>query len=418
MTRTPTHTGADVIAGPRVEHLLEEGAAFMDLEGHRMRAPGQGDVPAKHATHRSPGKNSFEVIVIGGGQAGLSVGYHLARHGANFVILDASERIGDAWRNRWDSLCLFTPAEFNGLDGMPFPAPSGTFPTKNEMADYLEAYAARFDLPVRSGVRVDGLAKQGERYAVSAGDRRFEADQVVVAMANYQQGRVPPFARELDPGIVQLHSSAYRNPSQLRKGGVLIAGAGNSGSEIAMEVARNHPTWMSGRDTGHMPFRIDGFAGRHLLVRLVLRVLFHRVLTVNTALGRKARPKIVSQGGPLIRVKPRHLAAAGVARVPRMAGVQGGKPVLEDGRVLDVANVVWCTGFQPAFSWINLSVFENGKGPKHERGIVAGEPGLYFVGLHFLYSLSSAMVHGVGRDARYIVDHAASLMAPQDAASG
>src|SRR5579884_417399 len=174
----------------------------------------------------------IQTIVIGGGQAGLSVGYHLARRGLPFVILDANERIGDSWRKRWDSLRLFTPARYDGLAGMPFPAPAFTFVTKDEMADYLEAYAARFALPVRTGVRVDRLSRHGDRFDVTAGGLRFEAENVVVAMSNYQQPRVPPFAHELDPGISQLHSSEYRNPSQLRDGSVLIVGAGNSGAEI------------------------------------------------------------------------------------------------------------------------------------------------------------------------------------------
>jgi putative flavoprotein involved in K+ transport len=346
-----------------------------------------------------------QTVVVGGGQAGLSVGYHLARRGQPFVILDANERIGDSWRGRWDSLRLFTPARYDGLAGMPFPAPPHTFPTKDEMADYLEAYAARFDLPVRSGVRVERLARQGDRFVLTAGDRRFEAENVVVAMANYQTPRVPPFAGELDPGIVQLHSGAYRNPSQLRDGGVLIVGAGNSGSELALEVVRaGHPTWMSGRDTGHVPFRIDGAAARLFLLRLVLSGLFHRVLTVDTPMGRRMRRKALHahQGMPLIRVKPDDLAAAGVERVPRTAGVRDGRPLLEDGRTLDVANVIWCTGFEPGFSWIDLPVFDQ-DGPTHERG-VAAEPGLYFVGLYFLYAASSAMVQGVGRDAEHIVE--------------
>jgi putative flavoprotein involved in K+ transport len=342
-----------------------------------------------------------QTVIIGGGQAGLSVGYYLARQGLPFVILEANPRIGDTWRTRWDSLRLFTPARFDGIAGLPFPAKAHSFPTKDEMADYLEGYAARFKLPVRTGVRVDRLSRAGDRYVVAAGDLRFEADNVVVAMATYQRPRVPAFAAELDPGVVQLHSSAYRNLSQLRKGGVLVVGAGNSGSEIAVEAARaGYPTWMSGRDTGHVPFRIEGKAGRYLLP-LLFRLFFHRILTVDTPIGRKARPKIVAKGAPLIRVKPKDLAAAGVERVPRTVAVKNGLPVLEGGRVLEVANVVWCTGFHPGFSWIDLPVLQDGE-PVHYRGVVAGEPGLYFVGLHFLYALSSTMIHGIGRDAEHI----------------
>lgn len=347
--------------------------------------------------------SSYDTIVIGGGQAGLTSGYYLRQHGHDFVILDASPRIGNAWRNRWDSLRLFTFARFAGLPGMPFPAGPYSFPTKDEMGNYLEAYAERFDLPVRTGVPVTRLSRQDGRFVVEAGEQRFTADNVVVAMANFQRPKVPAFAREIDPGIIQLHSSAYRNPSQLRPGGVLVVGAGNSGAEIALELVRDHPTWISGRDPGHIPFRIEGRASRLILARLVLRVLFHRVLTVDTPIGRKLRPKMLAGGTPLIRTKPKDLLAAGVTRVPRTTGVRDGLPQLADGRTLEVANIIWCTGFHPGFTWIDLPVLHKDGQPLHERGIVASEPGLYFVGLDFLYALSSGMIHGVGRDAERIV---------------
>jgi putative flavoprotein involved in K+ transport len=347
------------------------------------------------------GTESFGTLVIGAGQAGLSVGYHLARRGLPFLIVDAGERVGDAWRARWDSLRLFTPARFDGLDGMPFPAPAGYFPTKDEMADYLERYAARFGLPIRTGVRVDGLTRHGGRFLVTAGDRRLVADNVVVAMASFQKPHTPPLATELDPAIRQLHSADYRGPDQLRDGPVLLVGGGNSGSEIAMELAPRHQVWMSGRDVGQIPFRIAGLPGRLGLVRLVLRVLFHRVLTVRTPVGRRMRAKVLHKGGPLIRVKAADLARAGVERVPKTSSVADGLPVLEDGRVLEPANVIWCTGFRPGFDWIHLPVHGDGE-PAHRSGIVEREPGLYFVGLHFLHAMSSTMIHGVGRDAARI----------------
>jgi putative flavoprotein involved in K+ transport len=225
------------------------------------------------------------------------------------------------------------------------------------MADYLEAYAARFDFPIRCGVRVDRLSKKGNRYVLTAGDRRIEADNVVVAMASYQRPRVPVLAAELDPGIVQLHSDEYRNPTQLRDGGVLVVGAGNSGADITLDVAHGHPTWLSGPDVGHVPFHIDGVAAR-VLLRLILRFLFHRVLSVNSPIGRKVRSMVLSRGGPLIRVKLRDITVAGIDRVPRVVGVRDGLPLLADQRVLEVSNVVGRTGFHPGFSWIDLPSFE------------------------------------------------------------
>jgi putative flavoprotein involved in K+ transport len=344
-----------------------------------------------------------QTVVIGGGQSGLAVGYHLAQQGLPFVILDASSRVGDVWRKRWDSLRLFTPAYLCSLPGMAFPAAKHAFPTKDQMADYLEAYADRFSLPVKSGVRVDRLSRRGDRYLLACGDRHIEAEHVVVAMSRYQEPVVPEFANKLDPAIVQLHSRDYLRPEQLQEGVVLIAGVGNSGADIALDVSRSHRTLLAGRATGHLPFRIETLLARYVLQPLILRFVFHHVLTVDTPMGRKARRGILSKGGPLIRVKPKDLEDAGVERLPRVTGVQDGLPVLEDGRVLEVENVIWCTGFDKGSSWIDLPVFGEYGIPKQYRGVVDGEPGLYFIGLPFIYSFSSAMIQGVGRDAGHVV---------------
>ena len=351
----------------------------------------------------------IQTIVIGGGQAGLSVGYHLAKRDLPFVILDANLRTGDAWRNRWDSLRLFSPARYSGLPGMRFPAPGSSFPTKEQMADYLVDYATRFGLPVRNGISVDRLWREGGRFVMSAGNQLFESENVVVAMANYQVPYTPVFARELDPGIVQIHSHAYRNPSQLQEGGVLVVGVGNSGGDIAIEVARTHPTWLSGKESGYIPWRIETFLARNLLVRLV-RFAGHHVLSVNTPIGRKLRPRLLRQAAPLVRVKPQDLLEAGIERVARTVGVEAGLPLLADGRVLRVRNVIWCTSYQHGFPWIDLPIYGDNGGhePVHEQGVVPNVPGLYFVGLHFLYAMSSATLIGVGRDAGRIVGVLAS----------
>jgi putative flavoprotein involved in K+ transport len=351
-----------------------------------------------------PEHQHIETVIIGGGQAGLSIGHHLARQGRPFLILDAHQRVGDAWRKRWDSLRLFTPARYNALAGMPFPAPGHSFPTKDEVADYLEAYAAQLQLPVRTGVRVDRLSGDDGRFVVAAGDRSWEADNAVVAMSSFQVPRVPPFASDLGPDIVQLHSAGYRNPSQLQEGDVLVVGAGNSGAEIALEVAGRHPTWLAGKESGHVPFRVESTAARFVFQPLLFRFIGHRVLTVDTPIGRKLRPRLISHGAPLVRVKPKDLAAAGIQRVPKVVGVRDGRPLLADQRVLEVANVIWCTGFDPDFSWIDLPVFgENEKEPTHHRGVVANQPGLFFVGLYFLYAMSSGFLPGVDRDAEHVV---------------
>jgi putative flavoprotein involved in K+ transport len=352
----------------------------------------------------------IQTVVIGGGQAGLSVGYHLARKGLPFVILDAGARIGDSWRQRWDSLRLFSPARYNGLDGMPFPAPPDSFPTKDDMASYLEAYAQRFKLPVRSGVKVDRLAREGRRFIISAGQRRFEADNVIVAMSNYQKPRVPPQARELSPRIVQLHGFDYRNPGQLQPGGVLIVGAGNSGAEIAMDLQRdNRRIWVSGSNVGQMPVRHGSWLALKVVVPFLFRVAFHRLLTIKTPMGRKARRDTLHNAVPLIRARRRDLIAARMELVPKVIGVKNGAPQLADGRVLtEVTNVIWCTGYTPGFSWIDLPILDELGDPKHVGGVMADEPGLYFVGLHFLYAMSSAMIHGVGRDAERIAQGVAA----------
>jgi putative flavoprotein involved in K+ transport len=373
-------------ARARGAQLLEEGTAFAEL-------------PERH-----------EVIVIGGGQAGLSVGYHLQRQGVPFVILDGRARVGDAWRERWDSLQLFTPRRFDSLDGLPFPGAANDFPTKDEMADYLESYARHFALPVRTGARVDRLRREGDRYVVTVGGRRLEARHVVVAMSSYQRAVTPAFASQLNPAITQLHSADYRRPSQLPPGDVLLVGAGNSGAEIAIDLVRaGRRVWVSGRDVGQVPFPVRRPMVRRLVLPILFRIVFHRILTLDTPIGRRVRPKMITGGLPLIRTRGGDLAAAGVTRVPRMEGVRDGYPLLADGTVRRVSGVVWCTGFDMGQSWIDLPVFDRRGEPIQDRGVVAGEPGLYFVGPHFLYSASSTMIHGIGRDAQFVASRIARI---------
>jgi putative flavoprotein involved in K+ transport len=356
---------------------------------------------------RSGTRERTDTLVIGGGQAGLAVGYHLSRAGVPFLIVDANQRTGDSWRHRWDSLRLFTPNRSNSLPGMQIPGEDWGFPTKDELADYLESYALHFELPIRHGVKVDHLTREGGAFLATAGDLEFHADRVVVAMASYQKPHVPEFAGELDSGIVQLHVADYKSPGQMQDGDILVVGLGNSGAEISMDLARGHRVRLSGEPSAVQPFRPERLSGR-ILMPFVGPVLLNRVLTTSNPLGRKFRSKMLHKAAPLLRVKPKDLVAAGVERVGRVTGVVDGYPTLDDGSVLDVANVVWCTGFDPGFSWINLPVFDDGGHVVHKRGVVDAVPGIYFVGLKFLYSVLSDTLLAAGRDAGYVVDHFAN----------
>ena len=357
------------------------------------------------------GTERVETVVVGGGQAGLAMGYHLARRGRPFAILDAGERVGDSWRKRWPSLRLYSPAAVDGLPGLPFPGPRYSYPSTADMADYLETYAERFDLPVRNGARVESLEREDGGYVVTAGARRYETDNVVVATGGFQHECpvIPDFAATLDPAITQLHSADYRGPEQLPDGAVLVVGAAHSGGDIAHELARaGYRTMLSGRDTGQVPFDIESRLAPILFP--LLRLAATRLITVSTPLGRKARPHIRAHGGPLLRVKKGDLEEAGVERVyERTAGTVDGRPQLAGGRVVDVANVVWCTGFGHDHSWIRFPLEEDADGyPAQERGVVGSSPGLYFVGLPFQHSFSSMLVLGAGRDAKVVAKRIAA----------
>jgi putative flavoprotein involved in K+ transport len=343
----------------------------------------------------------IDTVVIGGGQAGLAVGYYLSLQKRDFVILDAHDRAGDSWRKRWDSLRLFTPTCLNKLPGMLFPKSSDRFPAKDEMADYLESYAARFHLPMLLNTKVDELTRDGDHYLISAGKLHLKANRVIVATGAHPTPRVPAFASQIDSSINQLHSVAYRNPSQLRDGAALVVGAGNSGVEIALDLAQQHLVWLAGRDTGFIPTNYGKFSYEFGII-LFKALMQH--LTVDTAPGHwlVQRARQFTGGHPVVGVSSSALLQAGIQRVPHVTGVSHGRPILEDGRVLDVANVIWATGFVRDYRWIRLPMFDARGDPIHHRGVVQGEPGLYFVGLPYQSSLLSGLVAGAAADAKYI----------------
>ena len=345
----------------------------------------------------------IETLIIGAGQAGLSTGYHLQQLGRPFLIVDGHERIGDNWRHQWDTLKLYSPAKYDGLPGLPFPAPPWSFPGKEQVADYLESYALHSDLPVRMSTRVQRLEpRAGGGFTASLGEDTITCDNVVVATGTFgRTPNVPDFARDLDPSIVQLHSSEYRRPDQLATGRVLVVGASHSGCDIAYEAAEHRPTTLAGRDCGQIPIRWGSRALRYTFP--VIAFAWRHVLTRRTPIGRKEMAEIRHHGGPMLRVKREDLQRRGVERVTnRVTGVSEGLPVLDDGSFVDASTVVWCTGFRQVFEWIDVPIFGEDGYPREYRGVVDEVPGLFFCGLSFQYAFSSMVFLGVGRDAEYL----------------
>ena len=350
--------------------------------------------------------------MIGAGQAGLSTAYHLARRGQDFVVLDAYERVGDNWRCHWDSLRLYSPALGGLAAGHAVPGAADVVPDQGR-----DGRLPR-DLPgavrpagARRGPGGERAGSRRERYLVTCTDgSSYACDNVVVATGTFgRTPSVPAFAGDLDPAIRQLHSSDYKRPAQLQPGGVLVVGASHSGGDIAFEAGdgRSPGRAQRPRSTARSPSASSG-RSRRSRSRCCYFVARH-VLTLRTPLGRKIRPEIRAHGGPLIRVKKSDLARVGVEMAePRTVGVRDGRPVLADDRVLDVANVVWCTGFRQDFSWIELPVTGDDGWPLERRGVVESAPGLYFVGLAFQFAFSSMLVGGAGRDAEYVVRHLAA----------
>lgn len=341
------------------------------------------------------------VTIIGAGQAGLATGYHLQELGIDFTIVADDDRVGDTWRDRWDSLELFTPAFYNGLPGLDFPADDPEYlPKKDELADYLETYADTFDLPIELGTRVSNLQRVAGRYHLETTGEDRTADQVVVATGAHASPWWPPFADELDSEVFSCHSSGYHNPDQLRDGDVLVIGAGNSGTQIATELSNDGRTvWLAGRDTGRLP--------RRLLGRDIYRWIGPTLLRIprSSFLGRRLYDRTVDTGDPVFSDTLERMHDAGVERVGRIDAIDDGHPVSEDGEVFEVPNVIWATGFRPSYPWIDLDVFEPSGEPRHDRGVVPEAPGLYFVGLHWQSRPNSSLIGGVGSDAEHVARH-------------
>ena len=367
----------------------------------------------------------FDVMVIGAGQSGLAAGHYLKRTGLDFSILEGANRVGDVWRGRWDSLRLFTPARYSALPGLKIPAAGGTFPGKDAFADYLESYAQHFHLPVRTGIRVLSVRRVDDVFELQTSAGEMRARNVIATPGGNSTPHIPAAAQAMAPSIRQLHSSEYRGPAGVPAGDVVVAGAGTSGVEIALELALNRPAgtvFLAGRPTAHIPDAVFRFAGP-LYWRLV-----NSLLTLDTKPGRKVAAGFHSHGAPLIRVSVEDVERAGAVRLPRISGAVDGKPTFDVGTSNsgtpargavpgDVRTVIWATGYRPAFDWIAGLPVDSLGWPATARGVVPEIPGLYFVGMPFQYALTSGLVGGVGRDAEYVVGQLLRTRAHREADS-
>jgi putative flavoprotein involved in K+ transport len=350
--------------------------------------------------------DSLDVLVIGAGQAGLALGHHLARRDIDFLLLDAGPEIGSSWRSRWDSLRLFSPAQYDSLPGLPFPAPADSHPGKDDVADYLAAYARHFELPVRLNCPALRLHREDDGvFAVTTPTGTLRARQVVVATGPFQTPRIPAVATQVDPRVSQLHSAEYRNPYQLPAGArVLVVGAANSGLQIAAELAaRCTVTVAVGSKPMALPQRI---AGRDLFSWLTRTGFF--TVPAGSRLARRLR----ARGDLVIGSRTRSLRRRGIDFRPRLTGFPGRTARFADDTALEIDAIVWATGYRCDYSWVHVpGVLDDAGAVRHDAG-VTDVPGLYFLGLPWQTSRGSALLGFVGADAAVLSARMAADAAP------
>ncbi|WP_025027476.1 flavin-containing monooxygenase [Caldalkalibacillus mannanilyticus] len=345
-------------------------------------------------------KKNVQVVIIGAGQAGMAIGYYLKQQGESFILLDSSKRIGDSWRRRYESLVLFTPRGYSSLPGLPMKGSAEGFPTKDEVADYLEQYATHFQLPVQLNTYVKSLKKITNQFQLKTSQGTIIADQVVVASGAFQQPYIPPIVKSKNPEteLFQVHSSSYQSPAQIPRGSTLVIGGGNSGAQIAVELVEDREVTIATNHPFHfLPLHFLGKSIFFWLERLGL--LYAGINTLKGKWFRKRNDPIF--GSDLKKL----LAEEKVKLRPKVRQVIGNEVIFEDHSSERYDNIIWSTGFTPSYEWIEIEGALSDKGvPLHERGI-SPIKGLYYMGLPWQYQRGSALLCGVGRDAEYLAPY-------------
>ena len=370
----------------------------------------EGPARLEHIASRSGNSlpRRLDVVVVGGGQAGLAIGYFLARQGRRFAILEAGDAVGTAWRERWESLVLFTPRRYDALPGLAFPGDPDGYPTRDEVVSYLELYAKRFELPIEFNSPVLFVTRSNDAFAVELPDRRIEADQVVIATGPFHAPNMPALAERLAPEVFQTHSAGYRRPSDVPDGQVVVVGGGNTGFQIAKELAATRTVKLAiGSRQTPLPQRI---LGRDLFWWLTKTGLLKK--TVDSRIGRRAQQRDTLIGSSVRELKRRHA----VEVKPRVVAASDRKLSFADGSELEVDGVIWATGYRPDHSWIVASVTEMDGSLRHRRG-VTDVPGLYFLGLSWQHTRGSALLGWVKDDAEFIADKIAANASTRSAST-